>query len=171
MSGETLLNLFAFLRDVPGPLATMIIGTLPLAESRVAVPVAITVYGIHPLLAVIYATVGDIVPALLIIYTLGPVSGWIIRHSRLAERFFGWLFQRTRHKFVGHYEKYGLLGLFIFVAVPFPGTGSWSGAVAAFLFGIPKLKAYLCIIIGILCEAGIAALATVGGSALWQILF
>lgn len=153
---------FQLFHSLPPELAVIIIGTIPLAEARVAVPVAITYFHMHPLLAIIYATIGDLIPTFFIINLLGPVSGFLIARSKFFAKFFQWLFEHTRHKFVGKYEKYGLLALIVFVAIPIPGSGSWAGSVASFVFGIPKKKAYLCIAIGILIAASIIALITTG---------
>jgi len=157
-----ILGAVDMIKTLPGPFATMLIGTLPLAESRVAVPVAITYYHIHPVLAVIYAAAGDLIPTLILINILGPVSGFLIRRSKLAERFFDWLFAHTKHKFVGKYEKYGLMALVLFVAIPIPGSGSWAGAVASYIFGIPKKRAFAMVTIGVLIAGTIVATITTG---------
>ncbi|HLD28123.1 MAG TPA: small multi-drug export protein, partial [Patescibacteria group bacterium] len=102
------------------------------------------------------------IPTLILINILGPVSGFLIKRSKLAERFFHWLFEHTRHKFVGKYEKYGLLALALFVAIPIPGSGSWSGSVASFIFGISKRKAFLFVALGVLIAGSIIALVTTG---------
>ena len=153
---------FEWFKDLPPEMATMIMGTLPLAESRVAVPVAITYFDMHPVMAIIYSAMGDLIPTIFIINLLGPVSGFLIKRSKLFERFFHWLFEHTRHKFVGKYEKYGLLALTLFVAIPIPGSGSWAGSVASFIFGIPKKKAFFFIAIGVVIAATIVALITTG---------
>lgn len=151
-----------FVKDLPGPLATMIVGTLPIAESRVAVPMAISYFKIHPVLAIIYSALGDLIPVIFLVNLLGPVSGFLIKHSKLAEKFFTWLFDHTRHKFVGKYEKYGILGLVLFVAIPIPGSGSWAGSVASFVFGIPKKKAFGAIALGVIIAGSIVASITTG---------
>jgi uncharacterized membrane protein len=153
---------FEWFNSLPPELAVTIIGTLPLAEARVAVPVGITYFGMHPALAVMYAAMGDLIPTIILINLLGPVSGFLIRRSKTFERFFHWLFEHTRHKFVGKYEKYGLLALTLFVAIPIPGSGSWAGSVASFVFGIPKRKAIFFVAIGVVIAASLIALITTG---------
>jgi len=153
---------FEWFKNLPPEMATMIISTLPLAESRVAVPVAILYFKMSPVWAVVYSSMGDLIPSLFIINLLGPVSGFLIKRSKLARRFFSWLFEHTRHKFVGKYEKYGLLALALFVAIPIPGSGSWSGSLASFIFGIPKKKAFAFIAIGVVTAGIIVASITTG---------
>jgi len=85
--------------------------------------------------------------------------------------FFDWLFDRTRRKLTGRVEKYGYWALTLFVAVPLPVTGAWTGALAAFVFGLPKKKALLAIFVGVCISATIVTLVTVGSSALFTSFF
>lgn len=148
--------------DWPTPITVMLLGALPIAESRVAVPMAISVFNLTSLEAIFYATAGAALPLVLLLSLLGPISGYLINHSGLARKFFDWLFSRTRHKFIGRYEKYGLLALTLFVAIPLPISGFWTGAAAAFVFGIPKKKAFIFIIFGVIISGSAMALATTG---------
>ena len=59
-------------------------------------------------------------------------------------------------------EKYGALGLILFVAIPLPITGAWTGCVAAFLFGVRKRWAVACIAAGVLIAGVIVTLASTG---------
>lgn len=80
----------------------------------------------------------------------------------MTEKFFDWLFARTRHKFTGQYEKWGELALVIFVAIPLPMTGVWTGSVAAFLFGIPKKRALILVSLGAFIAGIIVTVMTLG---------
>ena len=65
-------------------------------------------------------------------------------------------------KFAGDYAKYGLIGLMIFIGVPIPGTGAWTGALAAFVLGIPFKKAWPYVLGGIMISGILTLLLTVG---------
>jgi len=67
---------------------------------------------------------------------------------KVGRLFFEWLFARTRHK-SAQIEKYETLGLAIFVAIPLPATGAWTGAMAAFLLGLKFHHAMLSILLGV----------------------
>ena len=69
---------------------------------------------------------------------------------------------KVQKKFSGDYEKYGLWGLMIFIGVPIPGTGAWTGALAAFVFGIPFKHSWPFILGGIIISGIITTLLTVG---------
>ena len=159
MNTETLLQLFG---SLPPNVAIFLIAMLPVAELRGAIPVALTVYQLPVWLAYSLALIGNIIPGAVLLWLLGPTAGYLSENSQLAKRFFDWLFTRTRHKFAGKYERWGALALVLFVAVPLPVTGVWTGAVAAFLFGIPKRRALALLSLGAAIAGGIVTMATIG---------
>ena len=140
-------NLF---NDFPPELATFIISMLPVSELRGAIPVAISIYGLNPLQAYLIAVVGNIVPVIFILKYIDPISKYLMSKSKFFNRFFTYLFERTRRKHNGKFEKWGALALITFVAIPLPVTGGWSGALAAFVFGIPFRRALSLISLGIM---------------------
>lgn len=82
-----------------------------------------------------------------------------------AKKLFDWLFERTRRKLNNQVAKYGYWALAIFVAIPLPATGAWTGALAAFVFGLPRKKSFLAILLGVCMAAIIVTLVTIGGNA------
>lgn len=65
---------------------------------------------------------------------LGRILDWIFRHTRRKGRLT---------------EKYGRIGLVAFVAIPFPGSGAWTGSILAFLLGLKFKQALICIVLGV----------------------
>ena len=66
---------------------------------------------------------------------------------KFFNNFSNWLLKKVdKHK--GKIEKYGYLGVFIFVAIPLPGTGVWTGSLIASVLGLKPLKALPLIILG-----------------------
>ena len=134
------------------------ISTLPIVELRGAVPAGHVIYEIEDLepsekikkslWIYVVAVTGNMLPIPFILLLLGPVSKFLMRFS-LGKRFFDWLFARTRKKSAS-IEKYEALGLTLFVAIPLPVTGGWTGAMAAFLMGIPFWKSMLYILMGVM---------------------
>jgi uncharacterized membrane protein len=80
----------------------------------------------------------------------------------IGKKFFDWLFARTRRK-SADVEKYEELGLMIFVAVPLPVTGGWTGAMAAFLMGLPFWKSMLFILLGVMIAGVIMTILSLLG--------
>ena len=155
---EIVLN---WLKGIPREFTVMIVGALPISELRGAIPLALS-FGMPPSKAFWLSVLGNvsfIIPAL---FLFEPVSTRL-RKFKLWSRFFDWLFERTK-KNSDAIEKYEALGLAIFVAIPLPMTGAWSGVVAASLFKIRFRYALIAITCGVivaglivltLCELGI----------------
>ncbi|MEJ2505610.1 MAG: small multi-drug export protein [Ignavibacteriaceae bacterium] len=91
-----------------------------------------------------------------------PIWVVLMVKSKLMNKFLTWLFERTRKKTKDKIEKYGDLALIIFVAIPLPNTGAWTGALAAWLFGIPFKKAVPNIFYGVLIAGAVVTLITTG---------
>ena len=78
-----------------------------------------------------------------------------------------WLFARTRMKASGKIRQYEYLGLLLFVALPLPFTGAWTGSLIAYLFDLDFYKSLLTIFIGVIIAASIMTLLTLTGQSLW----
>lgn len=150
-----ILELLPVLRDLPPAVTVALLATLPVVELRVAVPVGMLVFNLGAAETFTAAVVGNMLPIPLLVWFLDPAQRWLSQHSRLFRRFFGWLFARTRAKHGPAYERFRDLALVLFVGVPLPGTGGWTGAAAAFVFGVNKVRAVLLILAGVVL-AGIA---------------
>ena len=59
-------------------------------------------------------------------------------------------------------DKYGYLGLVLFVGIPLPGTGAWTGSLVAILLGLDKKKSFICILIGVMLAAAIMSIVSYG---------
>jgi uncharacterized membrane protein len=101
-------------------------------------------------------------------FLLNPVSERL-RKFPLCKRFFDWLFERTKKK-ADVIQKYEALGLAIFVAIPLPMTGAWSGAVAASLFKIRFRYAFPAIFLGVIGAAIIVTILCLLGKITWSMV-
>jgi len=140
----------------------------PVGELRVALPMGVLVYGLEEHIAFVASVLGNLVPVVLLLLLLGPLSRGLSMEWVLFERFFNWLFERTRKRSEAKISKYGAIALIGFVAIPFPFTGAWTGAIAAFLFNIPFRKAFPLISLGVII-AGVIVLILTKVGALWLI--
>lgn len=143
----------------PPWLVVMIISMLPIFELRGGIPAGAAL-GMPVWKAAVFAVIGNMIPIPFILWFLGPASRWLSEHSRVMQRFFDWLFARTRRKHTKSFERWKEFALMIFVAIPLPVTGAWTGAVAAFLFDIPTSVALLYIFFGVVIAAVVVSLAT-----------
>jgi len=145
---------------IPQEAVIVMISTLPIVELRGAIPVG-HFMEMNGWLAYILAVLGNMIPVIPILLFLGPVSKFLMRF-KAGEWFFNWLFARTRRKSTV-IEKYETLGLILFVAIPLPVTGAWTGCAAAFLFGFGLARAVVCILLGVMISGTIMTILSVMG--------
>ncbi len=154
--------MFSWLTNIPSELATFVLAMLPIFELRGALPIALEVYHLPPGSAFLWSVLGNIFPIIFILYFLDVVSSFLSQRFSFFKKFFTWLFERTRRNHNGRFEKWGSLALITFVAIPLPLTGAWTGAVAAFVFGIPTKRALILISLGVIIAGVIVTLITKG---------
>lgn len=142
MSPEELLSL-GFSKE----LVVLIIAASPIVELRLALPVAINEFGFQWYYALLLAIVGNLLPVPFILLFLDATSR-LLGKIGFFNRMLAWLFERTRRR--GRIvERYERIGLMLFVAIPLPVTGAWTGSLAAVLFGLKFKHALLSIFIGV----------------------
>ena len=133
---------------------------LPVTELRGSIPWAITLGDLPWYQAYISSVLGNFVPAMPLLIFMEQIVRIASRYP-FTKRIVDFFLRRTRKR-ASAVEKYGYLGLAIFVGIPLPVTGAWTGALAAFMFGIPLHKALLGIAIGLLISATIVTSITMG---------
>lgn len=135
------LKIASFMRRTgwPDELIVFVLATLPILELRGAIPVGYWMQ-LEPLKVSILAVMGNMVPVPFILLYLKQLVNYAGKRSSVASRFLNRLIEITRKK-AGPIEEFQWLGLMLFVAVPFPGTGAWSGAIAATILDMPFWKA------------------------------
>jgi len=142
--------------------ATFWLSMIPVTELRAAIPIALGLYKLSVYETIIFAVLGDIIPAFFILFGFEKLTNALTKRSAGYKKVQDWLFERTRKKFEKKYHKYGLLGLMLFVSIPLPGTGVWTGSIAAFLFGFEKKRALLFIFLGAIIAAILVTLISLG---------
>ncbi len=147
--------------NLPPQLIVFVAAMLPFSELRGAIPLAIGQYGISPVEAYFLGVLGNLVPVIFLLHFLGPIEQRL-RFIKVFDRFFDFLFHRTRKKHSERMDKYGALGLVTFVAIPLPVTGAWTGVAAAYVFNIKNRYAFPAIALGVLIAGIIVTLLTQG---------
>lgn len=118
---------------------------LPVVELRGSIPLGISL-GMAPLEACALSILGNIAPVVPLMMFLRYLAGWLRRFGSFR-RASDFLFAHTRAR-SRLIQKYGPIGLILFVAIPLPSTGAWTAAIAAFLFGIRIRYAFVSITLG-----------------------
>lgn len=142
-------------------LVVIIISALPIVELRGALPVAINLFHLPWYYAFLLAIVGNLLPVPFLLLLLDSLSK-VLSRVKLFERMFNKLFEHAgqRGKVIERYER---VGLTLFVAIPLPITGAWTGSIVAVLFGLKFKHAFLSILLGILISGAIVtALSLLG---------
>ena len=148
--------------NLPPQLITAILAAVPITELRASIPIALGVYKMSVGQAAAWSLAGSGIAAYLLLAVLGPVTGWLMKISPFLNKVIEAIFSRTRSKAMSHYVKYGKWALILFVAVPLPGSGFWTGALIAFLFGLNKFYAWLLILTGLVLSAVLVILISLG---------
>ena len=143
----------------------MAIAASPISELRGAIPFAMGYYHFPWYSAFLIAVIGNLIPIPFILLFLEAVSKLIDRVPHL-NRLQRWLFTRVlrRGKLVERYER---IGLALFVAIPLPITGAWTGSILAVLLGLRRSYAFLSMAIGVILAGIIVTSAVTFG---WHLI-
>ena len=144
-------------------LKTFLIAMLPIIELRGAIPIALEIYKIPIWSAYLFSVLGNLASLILIILILDPVSQFLSKNFYFFKQFFTWLFTHTRKIHQSKIKKWGKnLTVIFLIATPIPFIGGWTGAIAAFVFGISFKEALPLVAIGSLLAGIIVTILTLG---------
>ena len=141
-------------------LGTLLVSVVPVIELRGAIPIGVAL-GLHPFWAMLASIVGNMLPVPFIILFVHHVFTWLKRHSSLLGRLVQKLEDKAHNK-SALVVKYRAIGLCLLVAVPFPGTGAWTGSLVAALLDIPLREAVPTILLGVVIAGLIVTGVTCG---------
>ena len=147
---------------------SIFLSILPIAELRGGIPYAIA-NDLNPLLTFFICVGANILVFPIVFFFLEflhPLFLKIDLYNRLFDKFI----IKTREKVGNKIEKYGFWGLMIFVMIPLPVTGAYSGSFAAWLFNIPKKKAFLAVSLGVIMAGIIVTTIVLTGIEAFQFL-
>jgi uncharacterized membrane protein len=145
---EGLINL-----GITKELIVVIISALPVVELRGALPVAINLFHMHWYWAFCLAVIGNMLPVPILLLFFESLAK-IISKVEIGRRLVNWVFSHTRRheKIIQQYEW---IGLMLFVAIPLPVTGAWTGSIIAFILGMRFTYALLSILCGVIIAGAI----------------
>lgn len=129
-----------------GEVVVFLVSMLPIVELRGAIPLGVLM-NMNPWLLFAMTVIGNILPVPLIILCARPVVNFCLR-TRFLRPVGNWLENKVK-KNSDKIVKYEVWGLFIFVAIPLPGTGAWTGALLAALMNLRLKNAFPCIALGV----------------------
>ena len=176
---EAAASSYVWTENLGHVISIALLSMVPTFEGRYAVVAAIGT-GMPVLFAYLLAFVCSSVPVPFILLLMRPILDWFYTLPiKPVRAFAAWLEKRANRKRGGMNEdkKKGVMGwlskylsadtlelvaLYVFVALPLPGTGGWTGSLIAALFGLPRLKSFAVIVLGNATACLITTLATTG---------
>lgn len=138
-----------------------IISILPILELRGGL-VAASLLELSPLKAYIISIIGNLLPVPFILLFINKIIVWMSNSKiRWMNKLSNSLINKA-DKNKSQIEKYGYFGLLLFVGIPLPGTGAWTGCLVASVLGLNKKKSFIYILGGILLASIIMMIVSYG---------
>lgn len=159
-----------------------LLSTTPIGELRIGIPYGI-LHNINPYLTFTAAITGNAIPILLLIYILPKIENrmqiWVDQYQNQAKiqsnklqniyfkiksiffKIYIWYKNHTKKKYSKTFLKIGALALTLFVAIPMPITGVWTGTLAAHIFNVPKKYSIPSIAAGMIISGIIVSFITI----------
>lgn len=141
------LQQFLTAHGIPDWLVVFIISLCPILECRLGMFTAIVLLQMNPFVGFLISFLGNILPIPFILLLINWIFEILKKVPGLKNIVF-WLEEKTLKK-KDKIDKYGIWGLLLFVAIPLPGTGGWTGALLASLLHLDKKKSFGVIAIGV----------------------
>ena len=152
--------------QLPEWLKIFIMSMVPWLESRYVIPFAILRFGWEWWQAFPLAILGNMIPVPFILLFFDSIEKFL-RKYQLFGKFLDKLFNVTRKRADEKIKRYEYFGLLIFVAVPLPFTGAWTGSLIAYLFNLKFSKTMATILLGVIVASTITTVLTLTGTLLW----
>ena len=136
-----------------------IISLMPILELRGGL-LAASLLHVDFVKAVVICVIGNLLPIPIVLLFLEKVLDILARWS-VTKKIVTWLEKKVDSK-REQIDKYGYLGLILFVGIPLPGTGAWTGSLLAVMLGLDKKKSFVCIFLGVILAAIIMSIVSYG---------
>jgi uncharacterized membrane protein len=137
---------------------TLLATVLPISELRGGIPLGILEYHLDPLLVFCIAVIANTLIFFPIFFALRLFYDKVLFRIPLFDKYLDSLRKRGKPKV----DKYGFWGLFLFVAVPLPVTGAYTGTILAWLLGMDWRKAFPAVGLGVVVAGVVVLLITLG---------
>ena len=141
------LQEFLSAHGVPDWLVVFIISLFPILECRLGMFTAIVLLQMNTFKGFIISFIGNLIPIPFILILINKIFEWLKKIPGICKPII-WLEEHTLKK-KDKIDKYGIWGLLLFVAIPLPGTGGWTGALLASLLHLDRKKSFGVIAVGV----------------------
>src|SRR3989339_970156 len=163
MKFQALIDIF---QVVPPEVGTFLLSVLPATETRISLPLALTVYHLSDFSALFWVFAGNMMVIPIAFYWFSPLLAYAEKRWKRFHYFLDHHIRTLETKHREGYEKYGTFLLFLITAIPLPTLGMWSSALLAVIFNMKTRRTVLYLALGQLVAMGIVFALTKGGVAL-----
>jgi uncharacterized membrane protein len=164
------INPIEWFAGIPPEWAVFWTSMIPITEIRASIPIGLEYYHLPIVKTWLISVVGDIIPAIILLAILPIMNTWMQKNKFLGDILSKEL-KKAEKKFSGKYFKYGAVALILFVGIPLPFTGSWTGSLASFVFNIPFKKSMPLITAGVMLAATVITIITLFAGGTIRLLF
>ena len=156
-----LLGVLGGLTSIPfgKEIAVFIISLMPILELRGGL-IAASLLHLNPIVSYIICIIGNILPVPFILWFMNSILKWM-RKSKRFHKIADWLDKKVENK-KDQIERLGFWGLVLFVGIPLPGTGAWTGCLIASVLEMDRKKAFIATMIGIFMASIIMMILSFG---------
>jgi uncharacterized membrane protein len=152
---------------------------IPFVELRLAIPIgilsgtlhlpfgySITGLGMNPLVVFLIVITANFMTGIIVYFFLMKFDHWARKKAPFKEWYCRWR-TRTEKKVKKFTKKFGFVGLALFIAIPFPGSGVYAGTLGAFILEFPRKKFLLATAVGVTLAGVVVTLFTLSGQMLF----
>ena len=150
------------------PIIELILITfIPALELRASIPYGI-LNGMDVFLVVLVCILANIILGMIVYFLLDKFVHLVVKIKWIG-KIYDKIVARTQHRIKKYVEKYGEFGIAVFIGIPLPGSGVYTGALAAYLIGLKYKKFIIANIIGVVIAGVIVTLVVVSGSGVFSL--
>ena len=153
-------------QELEALIEVFILAMAPVLETRASIPYGV-VMGLPIVETLVVSLIGNLLPVPFLLWGLSSLESWALEDDDwwlkrvLASVYVNLLF-RVRKRGERYINRYGLLGLALFVAVPLPGSGVWTGSLLAHVLGLRPKSSLVAIAVGAVVAALLVLAGTLG---------
>ena len=135
-----------------------LLSMLPITELRLSVPIGLIEYKLNWISVFGISVAGNFIICIPILYLFKYFEN-LLKKNYHTNKVLDWVFKRTRSKskMINLYKYYGII---LFVGIPLPLTGAWTGCLASYLFGLSRTKTLGAVLVGLIISATLVTIVT-----------
>ncbi len=148
-------------------LIIILLTIIPGFELRASIPYGLLSSRINWFLVIIFSVFINIVIGIIVYYLLSLLVDFMLRFS-LFKKFYSRIIIKPRKKIKKYVDKWGEIGIALFIGIPLPGSGVYTAALGAYVLGISKKDFFKATIIGVIIAGFLVSLITLSGNSFFE---